>query len=135
LKVFFDNCTSPVMAEAIHGYLTHKQQAASHIRDLPCGRHATDVEWIAYLRESGDDWLVFTGDRRIQRNRAERLAYRHAQLKGFVFAPAYQNLPVSRQVSLLLWRWADIEGLLKLAAPFLFELPINRISGIRQLPL
>ncbi len=122
-----------MLAETIQGFLVHKRQSAVHLRDLPCGRGATDIEWINFLRNSGDEWLVFTGDLRIQRTKAERLAYRQARLRGFVLAPAYQDFAANQQASRILWRWADIESLLKLAPPFLFELPIKPGAGIRTL--
>lgn len=135
MRVFFDNCTTPVLAETVNGYLRHQKGSASHIRDLPCGRHASDMEWMAYLAGTGDDWLVVTGDRRIQKNKAERAAFRQAGLKGFVLAPGYQTTKIHQQASLLIWRWPDIDSLLKLAPPFLFEIPMHRQAGFRQLPV
>lgn len=135
MRVFLDNCTSPVLAETLDGYLRHRKDSASHIRDLPCGRHASDMEWMAYLAGTGDDWLVITGDRKIQRNKAERAAFRQAGLKGFALAPGYQTTKIHQQASLLIWRWPDIDSLLKLAPPFLFEIPMHRQAGFRQLPV
>lgn len=135
MKVFLDNCTSPVLATTLDGFLRHLGHAAVHIRDLPCGRHATDLDWIRFLATSDEDWMVITGDGRLHKNRAERMAFRQAGLRGLVLAPAYQRTPLNQQASFLLWRWPDIEGLLKLASPFLFELPMRRSGGIRQLPL
>ena len=91
MKVFFDNCTSPVLAQTLNGFLIHRRQCASHIKDLACGRDATDEAWIAFLERSGEPWIVITGDLRIQRNRALREAFRRARLRGLVFAPAYQK--------------------------------------------
>jgi hypothetical protein len=136
LKVFFDNCTSPTLAATLNGFVQHLGHAAIHIKDLPCGRHAADLAWIDHLAQSGDDWLVMTGDGRIQKNRAERFAFRQAGLKGLVFAPAFQKIAMNQRASFLLWRWPDIEGIARLtAAPFLFELPANRSSRLRPLPL
>ncbi|MCJ2127383.1 hypothetical protein [Methylobacterium sp. E-045] len=135
MRVFFDNCTSPVLAETLDGYLSHRKSSASHIRDLACGRHASDLEWMSYLAGTGDDWLVITGDGRIKDNKAERAAFRQAGLKGLVLAPAYQKTPINQQASFLMWRWPDIDILLRLAPPFLFEIPMNRHSGIKQLPV
>lgn len=135
MRVFFDNCTSPVLAETLNGYLRHRSDSASHIRDLPCGRHASDLDWMAYLAGTGDNWLVVSGDKRIQKNKAERAAFRQAGLKGFVLASGYQKTPIHQQASFLIWRWPDIDGLLKLAPPFLFEIPMHRQAGFRQLPV
>ncbi|MER2198094.1 PIN-like domain-containing protein [Methylobacterium brachiatum] len=136
MRVFFDNCTSPVLAETLNGYLRHRSDSASHIRDLPCGRHASDLDWMAYLAGTGDDWLVVTGDKRIHNNKAERAAFRQAGLKGLVLAAGYQKTPIHQQASFLIWRWPDIDGLLEnLRPPFLFEIPMKRQAGFRQLPV
>jgi hypothetical protein len=88
VKVFFDNNLSPTLAATINGFLQHADGSAAHIRDLPCGRDASDVAWIEMLSHEAEDWIVITGDLRIQKNRAERLAFRNARLRGFVLAPA-----------------------------------------------
>ncbi len=136
MKVFFDNCTSPTLAATLNGYLSMTGGQAVHIKDLPCGRHAPDLVWIDHLRGTGDEWLVVTGDLRLQRVKAQRLAFRQAHLRGIVLASAYQSFRVDRQASFLLWRWSDIEDLVRLTAPpFLFEMPAHRSSGMRSLPL
>lgn len=136
MRVFFDNCTSPVLATTLHGFVQHHGHEATHIKDLPCGRHAPDVVWMAYLAETGADWLVVTGDLRISRNKAERVAFRQAGLKGCILAPAFQGFPMHQQASFLLWRWPDVVLASKnFAAPFLFELPANRTAKLRQIPL
>ena len=109
MRIFCDNCTSPVLAETLNGFVTHRRHDAIHIRDLRCGRHASDIEWIEYLASTGDDWLVVTGDMRIHRNKAERAAFRHHELKGVVLAKAYQKTPLHRLAAFMLWRWPDIE--------------------------
>ncbi|TXM92601.1 hypothetical protein FV232_04665 [Methylobacterium sp. WL30] len=136
MRVFFDNCTSPVLAETINGYLRHLGASANHIRDLPCGRHATDFEWMAYLVSTGEDWLIVSGDGRLYKNKAERLAYRQAGLKGLVLAPSYQKTPINQQASFLMWRWPEVLDLIKrFEPPFLFEVPMARASKFKPLPV
>ena len=136
MNLFFDNCTSPVLASTLDGYVAHLGHSASHIRNLPCGPAADDLTWIDMLGTSKEDWIVITGDGRIERNKAERAAFRQAMLKGIVLAPAYQKTPLHQTASILVWRWPDIEKLLlSVAAPALFELPINRTARFKQLPL
>jgi hypothetical protein len=106
------------------------------VANLPCGRNATDVEWIGMLGNDKLVWMVVTGDDRIRRNKAERAAFRAAELSGFVLAPAYQKTPINQVASFLLWRWPEMEqlfGLIK--GPALHELPMSRGAKIRQLPL
>jgi PIN domain-containing protein len=136
VKVLFDNCTSPVLASTLNGFIEHLGHSAHHLKDLPCGRNADDVEWIALLAQESGTWMVITGDYRIQRNKAERAAYRQAKLFGFVLAPAYQKTPTHQIASLLLWRWPEMEKLFELiGGAALHELPIGRSGKIRPLPL
>jgi hypothetical protein len=88
------------------------------------------------LGASKEDWIVITGDGRIERNKPERAAFRQAMLKGFVLAPSYQKTPLHQTASILIWRWPDMERLIQsVAAPALYELPINRAGRYKQLPL
>ena len=136
MKVFIDNNLSPTLAATINGFLQHSGGSAAHIRDLPCGRDAADVVWIEMLAREPDEWIVITGDLRIQRNRAERLAFRAARLKGFVLASGLARMATNQIAATLLWRWPDIERFVALtAAPFLFEVPVKRSAQMRSLPL
>jgi hypothetical protein len=136
VKVFFDNNLSPTLAATINGFLQHADSSAAHIRDLPCGRDASDVAWIEMLSHEAEDWIVITGDLRIQKNRAERLAFRNARLRGFVLAPGFAKMATNQVASFLLWRWPEVEQLVKLTrAPFLFEVPVSRNAQMRSLPL
>jgi hypothetical protein len=139
VKVLFDNCTSPVLATTLDGFISAFDHRAFHVRDapgLPNGRHATDVEWIGFLRNQLDDWVFITADRRLLRNPAERAALRSAGLHGFVLASAYQKTPLYQAASTIIWKWPDILGVTKLVdAPSMHEIPINRTSKLRSLPL
>jgi hypothetical protein len=134
LKVFFDNCTSPVMAQTLAGYLS-ATTTVHHARDL--GLHAkTDVEWISYLQETKDEWLVVTGDGRIQKNRAEREAFRRAGLRGVVLNPAYQKTPMGRCCGMIVAKWDDLISFTdRIEPPFLVEMSINLTSRFKLLPL
>lgn len=136
MKVFFDNCTSPVLSDTLAGYLRHLRHEAHHIRNLPCGPAATDLQWMQMLRTSGDDWVVITGDGRIQRNKPERAAFRQAALKGFVLAPAFQTMPRNEVAAALVWRWPQMEKLIGLvAAPSLHEISVNRRTPFKSLAI
>jgi hypothetical protein len=136
VRLFLDNCTSPALAATLNGFLTHRNGLAQHIADMPCGRDASDPEWIEMLRASGEEWIVLTGDGRLRKNPAERLAFRAARLKGFVLNPGYHKTPLNQVASFLLGRLPEIEQLARLtAAPFLYEIPMSRSARVRQLPL
>ena len=139
MRVFFDNCTSPVLPASLHAFLTTRGSSAHHIR-LMGGAYAfradmPDEEWIRRLGDDKPaDWIVVTADRRISKNKAERAAWVKARLKGFVFAPALQKVAVNQQASLLLWRWPDMEIFISAAASgSIFELPDGRSGKFRPL--
>ncbi|WP_113408290.1 hypothetical protein [Rhizobiales bacterium] len=139
MNVFFDNCTSPIFATTLHGFVQHQGHTAVHIRDvaaLPNGRHSTDLEWIDLLRKSNDQWIFISGDGRVLRNPAERAALRSAGLHGFILAPAYQKAPLNQVASILIWRWPEILQITNLLqAPSMHEVPINKSAKLRALPI
>ena len=136
MRIFVDNCVSPVLASTLNGYVAHLGHDAVHVRDMPCGAHTPDVVWMAALHSTGDDWLVITGDLRIQRNRPERLAFRQSSLRAIALAPAYQTFPVHQQASMLLWRWPEIAEVVdKFAAPFMFKLPTQRNAKFEMMSI
>lgn len=138
MRVFFDNCTSPVLAHVLDALLSPQGGRAEHVREMPLygfdGRSA-DEEWIGRLaQDAPKDWIVVTGDHRIRKNKAERRAWNRSGLKGFVLAPSYQKTPLNRVAAILLWRWPEMERFIaSAAAGSLFELPISRSGKFRPL--
>jgi PIN like domain len=135
VKVFFDNCTPPTLATTLNGFIQKDGHSAHHIKDLPCGRDAADVDWIAMLGQEPHVWMVVTGDDRIRKNKAERAAYRSAELSGFVLAPAYQKTPMHQVASFILWRWPEMEQRFDTGGAAMYELPMSKSSKIRPLRL
>jgi PIN like domain len=139
VNVLFDNCTSPVLAATLDGFIRSDRHRAFHIKDVPGlihGRHSTDQEWIAHLRRAPEPWVFITGDGRVLKNAAERAALRSAGLHGFVLASAYQKTPLHQVAATLVWKWPDIERITELvAAPAMHEIPISRSGKLRPLPL
>jgi hypothetical protein len=123
------------MVKTLAGYLSSSKIDVLHARDL--GLHAKpDVEWMKYLSRSGDDWLIFTGDGRIRKNRAEREAYRRANLKGVVLAPAYQKTPMGRCCGIIVAKWDSLLDFTnRIEAPYLVELSINLSPKYKILPI
>jgi hypothetical protein len=139
VNVFFDNCTAPLLATTLDGYISHFGHRAVHIKDvagLPKGRHSTDEEWIAHLKSQVIVWVFVTGDGRVLKNPATRAALRSANLHGFVLAPAYQKTPSHQLASTIGWKWPEIEAVTRLvAAPSMHEIPVGRGSKLKSLPL
>jgi hypothetical protein len=139
VKVFFDNCTAPVLANTLDAFLrgTTVDHSAVHIKDvsgLSKGRHTTDIEWINHLRTSSLIWAVISGDDRIRRNAAERAAFRSAGLHGFVLAAAYQKFGHNQVAATLLWLWPEMLKITEiLQPPSMHEIPIGKLRKLKQL--
>jgi len=135
----FDNCTSPVLASTVDGFISYFGHHAYHIKDVPGlagGRHSTDLEWIRHLEKHEQVWIFVSGDGRIVRNSAERAALRSARLHGFILAAAYQKTPLNQVAAMLVWKWPEVEAVTRLvAAPSMHEIPIGRNRKLRALPL
>lgn len=139
MNIFFDNCTPPVLASTLDGFVREFGHRATHIKDLSGlkdGRHASDLAWIERLKSDEKVWIFITADMRVLKNPAERAALRSAGLHGFVLAPAYQKAPFHEQASTLVWKWEKIAELVALTRPpAMFEIPIQRGTKLRPLPL
>jgi hypothetical protein len=139
VNVFFDNCTAPVFATTLDGFISSFGHRAFHIKDLaalPNGRNSTDLEWISHLQQEPEHWVFVTGDSRVLKNPAERAALRSAGLHGFVLASSYQRTSLHQVAATLVWKWPEIEAVTKIvAAPSMHEIPIGRMSKLRSLPL
>ncbi|MDZ5699232.1 hypothetical protein [Chelativorans sp. M5D2P16] len=133
MKVLFDNCTSPVMASTLDGFVQASGHAGVHIRDLPL-HNPTDIEWMTYLSKSNEDWLVITGDQRIRKNKAEAQAFRSANLKAVILASAYQKTPMHRCCAVIVHQWPNLYDTIKrFEAPFMLEMSINFSGKFKQL--
>jgi len=77
-----------------------------------------------------------TGDGRIRKNRAKREAYRRANLKGVVLAPAFQKTEMGRCCGIIVAKWDGlIDFTSKITAPYLVEASINLSPKFKILPL
>jgi hypothetical protein len=135
MNVLFDNCTSPVMASTLNGFIENDGHRAVHLRQLPM-QHPKDIEWINYLSASDVEWLVITGDQRIRKNKAEAQAFRRARLRGVVLAAAYQKTQMSRCCAVLIDQWPRLyDTIRRFDPPFMLELSINFRGNFKQLPI
>lgn len=139
MNVLFDNCTSPVLASTLDGYIRHFSHRAYHLSDnhsLGVDRHCKDEDWINAIRSDNRRWAIVTGDDRIRKIAILRAALRQAEIQGFVLAPAYQKSPLHKNASVLVWKWPEMEQQLSLVqGPALFELSINYRPGFKSLPI
>lgn len=122
------------MSNTLAGYLG-AVNTVKHARDLNL-HTKPDIEWIEYLHNTGKEWLVFTGDARIQKNKAEREAFRRAGLRGVVLNAAYQKTPMARCCGMIVAKWDDLADFTnRIEPPFLVEMSINLHPKFRLLPL
>jgi len=135
----FDNCTAPLLATTLDGFISHYGHRAFHIKDVPGlagGRNAPDMDWIERLRSAQELWIFISGDGRVLRNPPERNALRSSGLHGFILAPAYQKTPLNQVAAILLWKWPEVVQVTELLEPpAMHEIPIRKITRLRQLPL
>jgi len=138
VNVFFDNCTAPVLASTLNGFISHYGHSAVHISsmaELPNGRHSSDLEWIEFLRRDSRVWVFISADTRVMKNAAERTALRGAGLHGFITAKGFQKMPLEHLAGVLVQRWPEIFKITELvAAPAMHEIPVKG-SKLRPLPL
>jgi len=135
VKVFFDNCTAPWQASTLDGFVSHLGHRAYHIMHvpgLPQGRHTADVDWIDHLKRQRD-WIFISGDFRLLKNKAERAALRSSGLYGFIMATGYQRMPAHQVASNLVWKWPEIENVIKAVSPSIFEIPVSRGAKLNPL--
>lgn len=132
MKVLVDNNLSPRLARAINVLVEPDGHVVVALRDkFP--PDIQDADWIEDLGTEGG-WAVISGDVRITRRPAERLAWHRSRLKGFFLAPSWSKLAnIEKTGRLLLW-WPKIEVQERLVAPgAIFQLPVNVGSRLVQL--
>ncbi|WP_157384401.1 hypothetical protein [Nitratireductor soli] len=133
MKVLFDNCTSPIMATTLNGFIANEGHNAIHMRDLPL-KNPNDVQWMSHLARSEEEWLIITGDQRIRKNKAEAQAFRRANLRGVVLAAAYQRTPMHRCCAVIIHQWPSLfDTVRRFDPPFLLEMSINFNGKFKQL--
>lgn len=139
MKVFFDNCTAPVLAATLNGFISNWGHEAYHIRDVPGlskGRGTPDVEWIDLLHRAPERWMFISADFRILKNPAERTALRRAGLHGFIMARGFAKMPMQQRAAALILKWPEMLKVTEiLAAPTIHEIPVKAGKKLSSLPL
>jgi hypothetical protein len=125
---------------ASHGFdaerLYPKRRSPSRPFARPSAGPSDRYEWIEHIAQTGDEWLVVTGDQRIRRNKAEAQAFRRAHLRGLILASAYQRTPMHRCCAVIVHQWPTLfETISKFDPPFMLEMSINFSGRFKQLPV
>ncbi len=129
-EFLFRSNLSPALARALQA-LFHGEHKIISLREK-FSPTVSDTEWIATLSREAR-WIVFSGDRRITRNRAEYLAFRQSRLVGMFFSSGLYKSPVRKQAERLLALWDSIVTVgEKVEGGALFELPMKS-TRLRQM--
>jgi hypothetical protein len=130
VKVVIDENLPPALARGLNALFSGEHDII-HIRDR-FGTGAKDTHWIRELSAEGS-WIVISGDRKIARVRAERVAFRSSNLVGFFLSRALTKAPLVKQAERILALWSTIEKQAQLVAGgAIFELPMRSLK-LRQL--
>jgi hypothetical protein len=123
-NVFFDHNCSPSMARMLAGFLSYaKPPPRVHaLRDvLPI--NTPDVDWIAWLRAQGGDWVVVTENYRISTVPAERRAFADARLRMLVAPRSLLSLPHEKRCAVFLWQWPRVvEAMERFDPPVMWQM-------------
>lgn len=114
MKVFFDNNLSPKIARALQELFLGQHEIIHLASKFP--RNVSDKKWIEELSHDGY-WIVISGDLRIKKNQAERMAFRNSKLTGLFMAPGLLKKKPHVQTYRILYHWEKIEQLSTLVAP------------------
>jgi len=104
VRVFFDNCVSPHVGEALR--CLDRRHELVHLRDR-FDPATPDTEWISQLGVEGD-WIIISGDPRISRGLAERSAWIESGLTAFFCGDSWGSRKLMIQASELFRLWDDI---------------------------
>jgi hypothetical protein len=131
LKVLVDNNLSPLLAQSIHILVSPDGDQVVALRHRFPANTPDDV-WISALGAEGG-WSVLSGDVRIARRPAEKLAWHQSRLKGFFLAPAWsKHSNLEKAARLLLW-WPKLRDQERLVGPgAIFQVPVNPGSRLSQ---
>lgn len=132
MKLLFDHNVSPKVPRAIHELIKDNGSQAVSLREK-FAANTPDIEWIGALGAEGG-WAVFTADKAIAKNKAERAAWLQTDLVGFFLEPALGALrPIELTARLLFWLPIIEQQLSLISGPALFSVPIRATSRLKQL--
>ena len=117
MRVFFDNCVSPKIVQALTDLLVEQDEKPElvHLRDR-FRPDTPDAEWLHELGEDGD-WIIVSADPRISRGRPERDAWRESGLTAFFLGDPWSNRQLMDQAAALVKAWRAIIREAKNAKP------------------
>jgi len=111
LKFFFDTCISVRVVRALRHVLETegggKVCELQHLSERYSDSSVPDVRWIADLGVEGG-WIIISGDPRISRGKAEKLAWKESGLTAFFLSDGWAGGNIYSQTADVIRRWPDI---------------------------
>lgn len=106
MRFFFDNCVSVRFVQALSVLAQIQGYELVHLTEhFP--PDATDEEWLQSLA-TDRDWVIISGDPRISRGRAQRIAWQESGLTAFFFADGWASKGFWKQAESLVRWWPQI---------------------------
>jgi len=106
VRFFFDNCVSVKFVQALSILAQIQGYELVHLTEhFP--PDATDEEWLQSLA-TDRDWVIISGDPRISRGRAQRIAWQESGLTAFFFADGWASKGFWKQAESLVRWWPQI---------------------------
>ncbi|TCA28416.1 hypothetical protein E0H70_21095 [Rhizobium leguminosarum bv. viciae] len=123
MKVIFDHNLSPRLARSLQALMGDDHEIVALRDRFP--PNIKDVDLIAELSKQGD-WIFISGDRRITRNRAEKIAFQGSKLVGMFLSSGLHKSTVLKQAERLISLWPVIETVAaNVSGGAMFELPMK----------
>ena len=123
MKVLFDNNLSPRLARALQALMGEGYEIVALKEKFRAD--IKDVDLIAELSRQGG-WIFISGDRRITRNRAEKMAFQSSKIIGMFLSSGLYKSPVMKQAERLIALWPTIETVSRnVSGGAMFELPMK----------
>lgn len=112
MKLFIDNNLSPMIAKSLHPFLSKNGGKAVHLRDM-FDPHVTDIEFLQYLHETGEEWTIFSADR--FKKTPERSVLSKPNLNYVKATKSFNKLALNIQISKIFvyicqWKESTIGG-------------------------
>ena len=107
MRFFLDNCVSTALARALRELAAGQPYEVVHLADKFERRDTPDPEWLGVLGREGR-WIVVSGDVRITRGRAGRLAWQESGLTAFFFADGWASKNRWKQAEELMRWWPKV---------------------------
>ena len=115
MRFFFDNCVSIKFVQALSILARIQEYELVHLTER-FAPDTKDEEWIRSLADEGQ-WVIISGDPRISKGQAQRIAWKESGFTAFFFADGWASKGFWKQAESLVHWWPQIVLRAREAAP------------------